>query len=125
MGALNAGSSFLAGLALLGVGRHGLEWRRERLRDRETAEVLAAALHAEICAMRSKVMQLLVLLGRSSGVPDGTYDMGRAIGLAKAIVFERNVRRLGMPPADLARILAEFYGIRSVAKHAGRSALIR
>jgi hypothetical protein len=78
--------------------------------------VLAAALHAETCAMRSKAMQLLGLLGRSSGVPDGAYDIGRAIGLPRAIVFERNVRRLGMLPADLARILVEFYGIRSAAE---------
>jgi hypothetical protein len=95
---------------------HALERRRDRQRDRETAEVLAAALHAEICAMRSKAMQILGLLGRSSGVPDGGYDIGRAIGLPKAVVFERNVKRLGMLPADLARILVEFYGIRSAAE---------
>jgi hypothetical protein len=95
---------------------HGLERRRQRLRDQEEACVLAAALHAEICAMRSKALQLLGLLGQSSGVPDGAYAIGRAIGIPKAIVFERNVRRLGMLPADLARNLVEFYGIRSAAE---------
>jgi hypothetical protein len=78
---------------------HGLERRRERLRDREDACVLAAALHAEICAMRAKALQLLGLLGRSSGVPDGAYDIGRAIGIPKAVVFERNARARSRPPA--------------------------
>lgn len=110
--AISALLGFLGGTLI----HHRLERRRERLRDRETAEVLAAALHAEICAMRSKAMQILGLLGRSSGVPDGAYDIGRAIGLPKAIVFEKNVRRLGMLPAELARNLVEFYGIRSAAE---------
>lgn len=109
------GSGALLGFLGATLIAHGLDRRRDRQRDRETAQVLAAALHAEICAMRSKAMQLLGLLGRS-GVPDGAYDIGRAIGLPKAVVFERNVRRVGMLPADLARILVEFYGIRSAAE---------
>jgi hypothetical protein len=95
---------------------HALERRREHLRDRETACVLAAALHAEICAMRAKALQLLGLFGQSSGVPDGAYAVGRAIGMPKPVVFERNSRRLGMLPADVARYVVEFYGIRSATE---------
>jgi hypothetical protein len=79
---------------------HRLERRRERLRDREEACVLAAALHAEVSTMRAKAMQLLGLLGQSSGVPVGGYEIGRAIGIPRPIIFERNARRLGTLTPD-------------------------
>ncbi len=95
---------------------YALNRRRDRRRNRDAARVLAAALHAEISAMRLKAIQLLSLLGRSSGVPADGYDIGRAIGIPRAIVFEQNVDKLGLLSPDLARIAVEFYGIRDAAE---------
>jgi hypothetical protein len=110
------GISALLGFLGATLIHHRLERRRERLRDREEACVLAAALHAEVSTMRVKAMQLLGLLGQSSGVPVGGYGIGQAIGIPRAIIFERNARRLGTLTPDLARNLVEFYGIRSAAE---------
>jgi hypothetical protein len=110
-----------AGAALLGflggtLIKDVLDRRRDRRRERDAACTLATALHAEIAAIRLKAGQLLGLLGQSSGTPAPAYQVGRAIGIPKAIVFEKNAERLGLLPLDLCRDVVQFYGVRSAAE---------
>src|SRR5262245_6686785 len=79
--------------ALLGffggtLATHWLYARRDREKEQAAAAALATALHAEISAIRAKAGQLFGLMGQSSGVPAGTLEAGRALGIPKATVFE-------------------------------------
>lgn len=96
--------------------KYVLDRRRDRRRERDAACTLATALHAEIAAIRLKAGQLLGLLGQSSGTPAPAYEIGRAIGIPKATVFEQNADRLGLLPLELCRDVVQFYGVRSAAE---------
>src|SRR5262249_48897581 len=63
-----------------------------------------------------KAGQLFGLVGQSSGVSPGTLEIGRALGIPKATVFEANADRLGLLPADVCRAVVDFYGIRAAAE---------
>jgi hypothetical protein len=110
-----------AAAALLGflggtLIKYALDRSLDRRRQRDTACRLATALHAEVAAIRLKARQLLGLLGQSSGTPASTYQIGRAIGIPKATVFEQNADQLGLLPLELCRDVVQFYGIRSAAE---------
>jgi hypothetical protein len=110
-----------AAAALLGflggtLIKYGLDRRRDRRRQRDAAHTLATALHAEIAAIRLKAGQLLGLLGQSSGAPAPAYQIGRAIGIPKATIFEQNADQLGLLPLELCRDVVQFYGVRSAAE---------
>jgi hypothetical protein len=97
------------------VFTHALDRRRRREQERIAALSLAAALHAEISAIRSKAGQLFGWIGQSSGAPEGAIEAGRALGIPKATVFEANADRLGLLPIDVCRAVIDFYGIRTAA----------
>lgn len=107
--------------ALLGffggtLATHALDRRRGRERERVAAASLATALHAEISAIRAKAGQLFGLIGQSSGVSVGAFEAGRALGIPRATVFEANAGQLGLLPADVCRVVIDFYGIRTAAE---------
>lgn len=107
--------------ALLGffggtLATHALDRRREHEKTRAAAQSLAIALHAEIAAIRAKATRLFELLGQSSGAPAGAFEIGRALGIPRATVFEANADRLGLLPPEICRAVVEFYGIRSAAE---------
>jgi hypothetical protein len=110
-----------AAAALLGffggtLATYALDRRREREKERAAAASLATALHAEIWAIRARAARLIGLLGQSSGTPAGIFEVGRALGIPKATVFEANADRLGLLPVDACQAVVDFYGIRAAAE---------
>lgn len=110
-----------AAAALLGffggtLATHALDRRRAREKERAAAASLATALHAEIWAIRNRAARLIGLLGQSSGAPAGVFEVGRALGIPKATVFEANADRLGQLPIDVCQAVVDFYGIRAAAE---------
>jgi len=63
---------FLAGTLI----KYALDRRRDQRLDHAAAQTLAAALHAEISAIRSNAVQLIGLLGGSSGAPTSAFAAG-------------------------------------------------
>lgn len=106
--AIGALLGFLGGTTI----SHRLEQRRQDRLRTETVRTLAIALHAEISTIRAKCIELLKLLGRSSGVAPGEVRAGRAIGIPKAVIYEANASLLGNLPPDLCGEIVQFYGIR-------------
>jgi hypothetical protein len=49
-------------------------------------------------------------------VSPGALEIGRALGIPKATMFEANADRLGLLPADVCRVVVDFYGIRAAAE---------
>jgi len=98
------------------VFTHALDRKRDREKERAAALSLAAALHAEISAIRAKAGQLFGLIGQGSGMPAAAIEAGRALGIPNATVFEANAGQLGLLPADVCRAVIDFYGIRTAAE---------
>jgi hypothetical protein len=98
------------------VFTYALDRRRDRDKEHAAARSLAAALHAEISAIRAKAGQLFALFGQSSGAPEGAVEAGRALGIPRATVFEANACQLGLLPPDVCRAVIDFYGIRTAAE---------
>jgi hypothetical protein len=110
-----------AAAALLGffggtLATHALNRRRAQEKERAAAASLAVALHAEISAIRTRAARLIGLLGQSSGAPAGVFEVGRALGIPKATVFEANADRLGLLPVEVCQAVVDFYGIRAAAE---------
>jgi hypothetical protein len=103
---------FLAGTLI----KYALDRRRDQRLEAAAARTLATALHAEVSAIHTRAVRLLGLFGQSSGAPPAAHKLGQAIGIPKAIVFERNADRLGLLPLPLCTYLVQFFGIRSEAE---------
>jgi hypothetical protein len=95
---------------------HSLDRKRDREKEHAAARSLAVALHAEISAIRAKAGQLFGVIGQSSGVSVGAFEVGRALGIPKATVYEANAGQLGLLPAEACRAVVDFYGIRTSAE---------
>lgn len=107
--ALAALLGFLGGTVI----SHGLTRRREaELREIE-AKTLAVALHAEIAAIKQRAAEQMRFLGPASGVSDSVLGTAKAISLPAAVIYRSNAGRLGLLPAELARDVVTFYGLRS------------
>ena len=113
--------------ALLGffggtLATHSLDRKRDGERERAAAVSLATALHAEISAIRAKAGQLFGVIGQSFGVSVGAFEVGRALGIPKATIYEATAGQLGLLPAEACRAVVDFYGIRAAAEEVLNSA---
>jgi hypothetical protein len=107
--ALAALLGFLGGTVI----SHAIARRRDRELRVEEAKTLAVALHAEVAAIKHRSLEQMRFLGPASGVSDSVIDTARAISIPASTIYRANAARLGLLPAELARDIVTFYGLRS------------